>query len=586
MALGKRLYTEGAPAGDGFLATYWDTGVYVINDPQGSTIELKVDSRSDVALTLVDVFGNRIIEADDGVTGIEAGSVKTRVDAPHFALVELAGGGSGFFEITSNGGLSPYKDSQDGRPFFIGQTVIASMDYPGDYDFFFVNMREGETVEVTVESMTMDPFLQIDYDGATGEVIDDDSGGGIFGTDSKLIFQAPRRGQYIFVVSDAVSQVGGYILSMSEAPSDAIPFAIAPPAVTVDSPFGPLEVYESARHPFSIQHPAGWNDQLTDQMIGLGVVKNLGGANRQEFALAEDDLSALGLPAGTQDEYVDFVLSVLESIVPGLELVSRDTFTTAQGVPATILEFSMLNGQILAKRMVFFHENNVGFNATYMAPKAEFLELQPLIDYSFGTFMIEGLPDAGSAPETSGPGIPGFKQYAALPPMAINIDSGYIATIHTNKGEIIIELSPSLAPNTVNNFIFLAQEGFYDGVIFHRVIEDFMIQGGDPTGTGTGGPGYEFGDEIERRLDFGQAGIVAMANSGPDTNGSQFFITVAPAPHLNGAYTIFGQVTQGQDIADAISKVTTGAGDRPVEPITVESIEFLEYTPSPGYRRR
>ena len=241
------------------------------------------------------------------------------------------------------------------------------------------------------------------------------------------------------MVSDAVSQVGGYILSMSEAPSDAIPFAIAPPAVTVDSPFGPLEVYESARHPFSIQHPAGWNDQLTDQMIGLGV------------ALAEDDLSALGLPAGTQDEYVDFVLSVLESIVPGLELVSRDTFTTAQGVPATILEFSMLNGQILAKRMVFFHENNVGFNATYMAPKAEFLELQPLIDYSFGTFMIEGLPDAGSAPETSGPGIPGFKQYAALPPMAINIDSGYIATIHTNKGEIIIELSPSLAPNTVNN---------------------------------------------------------------------------------------------------------------------------------------
>jgi len=316
-------------------------------------------------------------------------------------------------------------------------------------------------------------------------------------------------------------------------------------------------------------------------MISLGVVKDLAGANRQEFAVAEENLSSLGLPAATQDEYVDTVVSVLDSTVPGFELISRDTFTTAQGAPATILEFSMLNGIIRAKRLVVF-DNNIGFNATYIAPKAGFLELEPLIDYSFSTFMIEGLPEARSAPESSAPGTPGFKQYAAPPPMTINIDSGYIATIRTNKGEIIVELSPSLAPNTVNNFIFLTQEGFYDGVIFHRVIEDFMIQGGDPTATGTGGPGYEFGDEIDSLLDFGQGGVIAMANSGPDTNGSQFFITVAPAPHLNGAYTIIGQVIQGQDVAEAISKVATGAGDRPVEPITIESIEFLEYTPSPG----
>jgi cyclophilin family peptidyl-prolyl cis-trans isomerase len=129
---------------------------------------------------------------------------------------------------------------------------------------------------------------------------------------------------------------------------------------------------------------------------------------------------------------------------------------------------------------------------------------------------------------------------------------------------------------TVNNFVFLARDGFYNDVIIHRVIPGFMIQGGDPDGTGMGGPGYKFQDEFDTSLTFGTTGILAMANSGPATNGSQFFITVAPTPHLNGKHTIFGKVTSGQDIADAISNVAQASGNRPTEPIVIERIEIQE----------
>ena len=169
-----------------------------------------------------------------------------------------------------------------------------------------------------------------------------------------------------------------------------------------------------------------------------------------------------------------------------------------------------------------------------------------------------------------------FKQYTEPPSMIIDPAANYIATILTNMGEVVIELFPAAAPKTVNNFVFLANEGFYDDVIFHRVIEDFMIQGGDPTGTGGGGPGYSFEDEIDPTLVFDSPGLLAMANAGPDTNGSQFFITVAPTPHLNGAHTIFGQVLEGKGIADTISKVPADASGRPTQSVTIHSIEITK----------
>jgi len=167
-------------------------------------------------------------------------------------------------------------------------------------------------------------------------------------------------------------------------------------------------------------------------------------------------------------------------------------------------------------------------------------------------------------------------QYSAVPPVTIDPNARYVALIKTNLGNMGIEFFPAQAPITVNNFIFLANDGFYDELIFHRVIPSFMIQGGDPTGTGTGGPGYMFQDEFVPTLTFDQPGKLAMANSGPSTNGSQFFITTVPTPHLNGAHTIFGQITQGQEVANAISLADTDALDKPSTPIVIQGIEITK----------
>jgi peptidyl-prolyl cis-trans isomerase A (cyclophilin A) len=165
------------------------------------------------------------------------------------------------------------------------------------------------------------------------------------------------------------------------------------------------------------------------------------------------------------------------------------------------------------------------------------------------------------------------------------------AKLITSKGEIKVRLLDEVAPRTVENFVGLATgekewtdpasgdkrtDSLYEGTIFHRVIPGFMIQGGDPTGTGRGGPGYQFEDEVEGNPPFSKPGYLAMANAGPDTNGCQFFITVAPTPHLNGKHTVFGEVIEGQDVAEAISTVATGSGDRPADDVILERVEISD----------
>ena len=162
-----------------------------------------------------------------------------------------------------------------------------------------------------------------------------------------------------------------------------------------------------------------------------------------------------------------------------------------------------------------------------------------------GWLIARGLGSRSQAPATL--------SWPAPPAMAIDTGKQYTATIVTDKGDITLQLFADRAPKTVNSFVFLARQGFYDGVTFHRVIEDFMAQTGDPTGTGGGGPGYQFEDEIDPELEFDRAGLLAMANTGPDTNGSQFFITYGPQPHLNGNHTIFGQVVSGMEVVEALT---------------------------------
>jgi peptidyl-prolyl cis-trans isomerase A (cyclophilin A) len=170
------------------------------------------------------------------------------------------------------------------------------------------------------------------------------------------------------------------------------------------------------------------------------------------------------------------------------------------------------------------------------------------------------------------------------------------ALLRTNHGDVVVRLFPDHAPKTVRNFVELAEGSrewtnpttgraekarLYDATIFHRVIPDFMIQGGDPLGTGTGGPGYKFEDEIHPDLQFSRPYLLAMANAGPGTNGSQFFITTVPTPWLNNKHTIFGEVIQGADVIDAISAVKRGSADRPVDDVVLESVEITD-GPSAG----
>jgi cyclophilin family peptidyl-prolyl cis-trans isomerase len=172
------------------------------------------------------------------------------------------------------------------------------------------------------------------------------------------------------------------------------------------------------------------------------------------------------------------------------------------------------------------------------------------------------------------------KQWQSAPAMQVDPAKKYQVTLHTTKGDITIDMLMADAPKTVNNFVFLAREGFYDGAPFHRVIKDFMIQGGDPTGTGTGGPGYRFADEPVRRRY--ERGIVAMANAGPNTNGSQFFICHGQhAEGLPGNYTIFGQVSGGLDIVDAIANIPTqrgrsGENSTPTEDVRIDTVDVAE----------
>lgn len=164
-------------------------------------------------------------------------------------------------------------------------------------------------------------------------------------------------------------------------------------------------------------------------------------------------------------------------------------------------------------------------------------------------------------------------KYSKPPEMVIDPAKTYTATIETTAGTLVAELFPGDAPKTVNNFVFLARDDYYNDVIFHRVISGFMIQGGDPTGTGTGGPGYKFEDEPVKREYL--RGTLAMANAGPNTNGSQFFVMHADYP-LPPNYTIFGKLTSGEDVVDSIAEAPKGANDRPKEPVSIKTVTIAE----------
>lgn len=191
-----------------------------------------------------------------------------------------------------------------------------------------------------------------------------------------------------------------------------------------------------------------------------------------------------------------------------------------------------------------------------------------LLTLSASMLLMSGCSGNGGTPPANDKQPPQADKEKAAAPAAKN----RVARFETSKGIFRIELAEDKAPITTKNFIDLVSKGYYDGVIFHRVIDGFMIQGGDPTGTGRGGPGYKIPDEFHPDLKHDAAGILSMANAGPNTGGSQFFITLGPTPHLNNRHAVFGKVIEGLDIVKAIGKVPTGAGDRPLEDVVMKKV--------------
>jgi len=228
-----------------------------------------------------------------------------------------------------------------------------------------------------------------------------------------------------------------------------------------------------------------------------------------------------------------------------LSVADFETWLVDTAAPALELDISQFELDLTAEDIVSYAQETWEFGQQIGLPGTPFFVLNgspyqgPIDSASVGTIIqLTRLKE---------------QQFTDCPPVVIDPLKQYIATIQTERGDIVIELFPDVAPITVNSFVFLARNGWFDGVTFHRVIPGFMAQAGDPSGTGMGGPGYMFKNEISPDLTFDHKGLVAMANAGPDTNGSQFFITYGPAEQLNGQYTIFGEVIEGMEIVESIT---------------------------------
>jgi len=331
----------------------------------------------------------------------------------------------------------------------------------------------------------------------------------------KFALKLYNEGMYGAVPPETIDQTSPYTATIETTKGKII--------VALDAAKAPQAVNSFI---FLARH--GWYDNtpftaVTDRFVvggGLGDTNGYPGytLSAENNQIADATAGMMGLfPLDQQGQYYGAMF-----------FIARDVLTNTMGLPF----FGKVVGGQEALAALALRAN----------PQA------PAVD-SITSVTVEGPTVAPQPTPTPRPSL----QWSQPPAMQIDVNKTYTATLTTAKGQIVIQLLPKVAPLTVNNFVFLARQGFYDGVTFHRVIPGFMAQGGDPTGTGTGGPGYQFQNEVTSTLTFDGPGLVAMANAGPNTNGSQFFITYAAAHHLDGQYSIFGKVVSGMDVAQALS---------------------------------
>ena len=371
------------------LNNVWHQRMYVINESAGTAVDVELEGESDDIFGLFDLYGDALILVDDGLSGVESGSATTQLNAPHLLIAAQFSEVAGEFRLSSNRSLAPFDDPDDGMIVAVGETVVAGVDYPGDVDYFEIELEEGQTIDISVDSVLVDSFLNVDYLRATVEQVvdDDDSGGGLFGLNAKVTYRAPHTGSYFIAIqSSIVSEVGGYFLTVAQAPAGATPALVPTPApiATIASPFGPMALYESAQYPFAIQYPAAWTEQPPQPE--LGIVASFAGEQNAILIIVEEDLEASGFGEMTLEEYGDAIIATAEA--NGAVLVSREQITTAQSLPAELVEYSVLGGAFASTRVIFLHEDKMGFGATYLAPKARHEELALLIEYSLSTFRV------------------------------------------------------------------------------------------------------------------------------------------------------------------------------------------------------
>ena len=370
-----------------------DTRAFYVEVPHAPKIDFQIEGDNDGAVGLYDLFGNQLVNINEGITGAEFGSAETMPDSPYFIVAYQNNWHPGTFDVSSTEISARVGDVDDNSNVRVGETVVGNMDHPVDFDTFLITLKEGDIVDVVIDSMSIDPVLYVDFLGSRiAEIVsDDDSGGGILGTDAKITFQAPHTGSYQIVVTDAfASSIGGYFLTVSMAPEGATPVALPPPLEKVETPLGTMAVYESERYPFSIQYFDGWREGVSGNP---DIPLLLSGENGEVFRILEQDLAAAGMSDITHAELLDLAFSQSSGLY---EVKFREPMITSQGLTTEIMLTETIRGQ--TKNISYLGDDNIFFMASYQASKEHFERVEQLANHSFGTFQIEGLPLAPPTP--------------------------------------------------------------------------------------------------------------------------------------------------------------------------------------------
>ena len=577
-------------------------------------IEIVLGTLEDSVLELRDSAWEVIASNDDSWDGL-ASRVRWRARLPEIYNVVVTGhgNGSGSYLLTVTAIEDDHGDfSVEATSIRGGEYISSSIDHVDDIDYFVFEANQGQSY--LIEAAGQDVSLQLrnklgviiaeGYRGAQQEV-------------ARIEWGAPDSGIYWIAVSSYY--VGSYVLTLEEI----VPVSqlAAPPSQTMADW---LLIGDAERTPSgSVMLTPGdtWQvgalfypQPISSDNLRVEFSFEITGEGRRADGivlvaarnLPDDDLASRSLAGGrlgndlfTQAIAVEFdtwrnVWDTSDSHV-GLSLMGD---VTDQDHPlalaATELDLDLRNSGVYEAEVVL----DAGQLEVYLSNFEQGIDRQLvgsftipdtvsiedyLEEYYLGLvattgdstdrhFIHEVRSSSNEAPTVSGAGT----SHSRPPAMTLDPETDYVANFRTNQGNFTVKLFAAQTPVTVNNFVFLAQQGFYDGLVFHRVIEGFMIQGGDPTGTGGGGPGYQFQDEIVADLVFDSPGKLAMANAGPGTNGSQFFITVAATGWLNGNHTIFGEVTEGQNVVNGISRVATGRGDVPLQQVIIERIDITQ----------